>query len=245
MMAFAQTQNTSIKGIAMMKVIGYTRVSTEEQAREGVSLEAQRGKLEAYARLYGVQIVEVIEDAGVSAKSLKRPGLQRALGMLKRKEADGLLIAKLDRLSRSVKDWNTLIDSHFGEKAGKQLLSVNDQIDTRTAAGRMVLNILMTIFQWEREAIGERTQDAMDHKRSKGERISRHIPFGWKLAEDGVSLIEDATEQTILAEIRQLRQNKYTLREIAEVLNSRHVPAKNGKQWIHTSIRSILTRNAA
>jgi site-specific DNA recombinase len=228
----------------MLKVIGYTRVSTEEQAKEGVSLDAQRAKLVAYAALYGVEIVEVIEDAGVSAKSLKRPGLQRVLGMLKRKEADGLLIAKLDRLSRSVKDWNTLIDSHFGEKAGKQLLSVHDQIDTRTAAGRMVLNILMTIFQWEREAIGERTQDGMDYMRQQGQRIGT-VPFGWRLADDGVTLIEDAAEQAILAEIIQLRQAGHSLRKIAEVLNARSVPAKNGKSWAHTSIRSILARNAA
>ncbi len=119
------------------------------------------------------------------------------------------------------------------------------QIDTRTAAGRMVLNILMTIFQWEREAIGERTQDGMDYKRSKGERISRHVPFGWRLADDGVNLIEDAAEQVILAEIIQLRKAGHTLRRIAELLNARNVPAKNGKQWRHTSISSILTRNAA
>jgi DNA invertase Pin-like site-specific DNA recombinase len=233
------------KGITMnLRVVGYVRVSTEEQANSGVSLDAQKAKLTAYAALYGLEIVEIIEEAGQSAKSLKRPGLQRALAMLRRKEADGLLIAKLDRLSRSVKDWNQLIDSHFGEKAGKQLLSVADQIDTRTAAGRLVLNVLMSVAQWERETIGERTRDALHHKATKQERISRHLPFGWRLAEDG-KLTEDASEQIILAEILQLRQAGHTLRKIAEVLNARNVTAKNGNRWIHTSIKSILNRNAA
>src|SRR5579871_930657 len=109
-----------------MKVVGLTRVSTEEQAREGVSLAAQRSKIEAYCKLYDLELVELIEDAGQSAKSLKRPGLQKALAMLRKGEAQGLVICKLDRLSRNVADWNTLIDQYFGEKAGKQLFSVAD-----------------------------------------------------------------------------------------------------------------------
>ncbi len=173
-----------------MKVIGYTRVSTDEQAATGVSLAAQAEKLTAYAALYGLEIVEMIEDAGESAKSLKRPGLQRALGLLKAGQADGLLIAKLDRLSRSVKDWNGLIDLYFGERAGRQLFSVADSIDTRSAAGRLVLNVLMSVGQWEREAIGERTRDALRHKRSKGQRIRPHplrVSVGrrWRVARRG------------------------------------------------------------
>ncbi|HEY5312706.1 MAG TPA: recombinase family protein, partial [Pirellulales bacterium] len=168
-----------------MKVVAYVRVSTEEQATSGVSLDAQRAKLQAYAALYDLDLVEVIADEGVSAKSLNRPGLQRALAMLTKGKVAGLLVAKLDRLSRSVADWNILIDQHFGEKAGRQLFSVGDSIDTRTAAGRLVLNVLMSVAQWEREAIGERTRDALGHKRSKGERVGQ-VPFGKRLAADGV-----------------------------------------------------------
>jgi site-specific DNA recombinase len=244
MIAFAQSQNASTKGIAM-KVIAYARVSTQEQAKSGVSLPAQAEKLAAYAALYSLEIVELIQDAGESAKSLRRPGLQRALAMLKRGEADGLLIYKLDRLSRKLRDWNALIDGFFGEKSGKALFSVTDSINTKSASGRMVLNVMMTIAQWELETIIERTCEGMDYKRSKGERISRHIPFGFRLSEDGVALIKDAAEQAILSEIVQLRQAGHTLRAIADALNSRSIPAKNGKRWAHTSIRSILTRNAA
>src|SRR3954469_45725 len=97
-----------------MRVIGYIRVSTEEQASEGVSLDAQRCKLEAYAKLYELDLVAVEVDAGVSAKTLERPGLRSALARLARGDVEGLLIAKLDRLSRSVADWNALIEAHFG-----------------------------------------------------------------------------------------------------------------------------------
>jgi DNA invertase Pin-like site-specific DNA recombinase len=178
-----------------MKVIGYIRVSTEEQASHGQSLDAQRAKLEAYAKLYDLELVGVIVDAGASGKSLDREGLQESLTKLRKGGAAGLLIAKLDRLSRSVKDWNTLIDGYFGEKAGKQLFSVADSIDTRTAAGRLVLNVLMSVAQWERETIGERTRDALQHKiRVKGERCGK-VRFGFDLAADGKTLVPNAVEQ--------------------------------------------------
>src|SRR5262245_9845331 len=98
-----------------MRVIGYIRVSTEEQATAGVSLSAQAEKVRAYCALYDLTLLEVVEDAGASAKTLERPGLQRALSALRRGEADGVVVAKLDRLTRSVADMATLIDAHFGE----------------------------------------------------------------------------------------------------------------------------------
>ena len=139
------------------RTLAYLRVSTEKQADRGVSLDAQRAKATAYAQLYELELLEVIVDAGESAKSLDRPGLQRALGMLKRGEADALLVVKLDRLTRSVRDLGHLVEKYFAP--GKAaLLSVGEQIDTRSAAGRLVLNVLASVSQWEREAIGERTR---------------------------------------------------------------------------------------
>ena len=156
-----------------MRVVGYIRVSTEEQADRGLSLAAQRAKVEGYCRLYDLELVAIIEDAGQSAKTLKRDGLQHGLAMLRKGEAQGLVIAKLDRLTRSVGDWQDLIDCYFGERAGRQLFSVADSIDTRTAACRLVLNVLLSVAKWEREAIGERTRDALQHKIARGERLSR------------------------------------------------------------------------
>ena len=138
------------------RAVAYVRVSTEKQADSGQSLEAQRAKLEAYATLYDLQLVEVVVDAGVSAKSLNRPGLERALAMLKSGKADALVVVKLDRLTRSVRDMGELVERYF--KNGKAaLLSVSEQIDTRSAGGQLVLNVLTSVSQWERQAIGERT----------------------------------------------------------------------------------------
>ena len=225
-----------------MKVIGYIRVSTEEQASDGVSLAAQREKLIAYAKLYDLELVEIIEDAGQSGKTLDRPGLKKALAMIRSGKAGGLLIAKLDRLSRSVVDWNTLIDSYFGERAGKQLFSVADSIDTRTAAGRLVLNVLMSVAQWERETIGERTKDALQHKIRKGERCGK-VRFGFRLADDGVALIEDPAEQEVLRTIRRLKAAGQSLREIAAELTRRGILTKEGNRtWKHTTVARILQR---
>jgi DNA invertase Pin-like site-specific DNA recombinase len=180
-------------------------VSTDKQAEHGVSLDAQQAKLAAYAALYDLTLVEVIVDAGVSAKTLDRPGLQRALARLRKGQATALLVAKLDRLTRSVEDLGELIRTVF--TPGKaDLLSVGEQIDTRTAAGRLVLNVLGSVAQWERETIGERTREALAHKRAIGERTSLYAPYGSRLAADGQTLIADEAEQAMLATIREARQ---------------------------------------
>jgi len=227
-----------------MKVIGYIRVSTEEQASDGVSLATQREKLQGYAKLYDLELVEIIEDAGQSGKTLDRPGLQKALATIRRGEAGGMLIAKLDRLSRSVVDWNTLIDGYFGERAGRQLFSVADSIDTRTAAGRLVLNVLMSVAQWERETIGERTRDALQHKIRNGERCGK-VRFGYRLAEDGTTLIPVPEEQEAIQTIRRLKGAGESLREIAAELTRRGILTKEGNaQWKHTTVARILERAA-
>ena len=227
-----------------MRVVCYCRVSTADQADGGISLEAQVAKMQAYAALYDLTIVEVVTDAGESAKSLNRPGLRAALAMLKAEKADGLLIVKLDRLTRSIADWQDLIDAYFGERGGKQLLSVNDSIDTRTAAGRLVLNVLITVAQWERETIGERTKEALRHKINRRQRVGK-VRFGYDLAADGVSLVENPAEQRTVALIRDLRAAGCTLRQIAAALTARGILTKEGnRQWQHQTVAYILRRAA-
>lgn len=226
-----------------MKVIAYCRVSTTDQADNGVSLDAQQAKTAAYAALYGLEIVETIIDAS-SAKSLDREGLQRALAILRAGQADGLVVLKLDRLTRSVADWQRLIDDYFGEKAGKQLFSVNDSIDTRTAAGRLVLNVLLSVAQWERETTAERTRDALQHKIRNHERVGK-VRFGFDLAADGVTLTPNPAEQSALGLMRHAREAGQTLRQIAAELTARAIPTKEGKpKWTHTAVAYILARSA-
>lgn len=232
-----------------MKVIGYVRVSTEEQAQGGHSLGAQDDKLKKYAALYDVELIGVLEDAGASAKSLDRPGLQKALAMLRNGEADGILVAKLDRLTRSVRDLGTLLEEFFHERAGKCLLSVADQIDTRSAGGRLVLNVLMSVAQWEREAIGERTSAALQHKIAKGERVGRPL-YGFVLNQTGITpkgkpiyeLIEDPRQQAGIKRMHELRHAGLSLRDVAAHLDREGFPTKDGKPWQAATIRQILGR---
>lgn len=228
-----------------MNVIGYIRVSTEEQSKEGVSVDSQIAKIKSYCLLYDLNLVDVVVDAGFSAKSLKRPGLTTVLAALKAKKADGVVVTKLDRLSRAVKDWNTLIDGYFGEKAGKQLCSVGDQIDTRTAGGRLVLNMLMSVAQWEREVIAERTSESLQFKKSKGERVGA-VPFGHDLADDGVNLVANAQEQAVITEIHRLKSEGHSLRQVAEELTRQGIATKEGNtSWGHQAVARILARKAA
>lgn len=242
---YGQVGGVLPKGEIAVKVVLYARVSTQEQAGTGVSLEAQTAKLTAYCQLYDLEPVETIVDAGESAKSLNRPGLQRALAMLDNRQATGVVVLKLDRLTRSIADWQCLIDSYFGEKAGKQLFSVCDSVDTRSASGRMVLNIMLTIAQWERETIGERTTQALQFKISRNERCGR-IRYGYNLACDGKTLVENPAEQETICLIRSLRASGESLQAIAGELNRRNIPTKNGAgPWIHTAVNRILKRKAA
>ena len=222
-------------------MVGYVRVSTQEQASSGHSLGAQRAKIVAYAALYDLEVVEIIEDDGQSAKSLSRPGICRVLDMLNSGKADALLVAKLDRLTRSLVDWQYLIENFFSESAGCELLSVADSIDTRTAAGRLVLNILLAVAQWEREAIGERTRDALHHKIRKGERVGK-VRYGYVLGEDGKTLIPSEDEQFGIETMKLLRAKGYSLRQIAQALNDRGIRTKSGAPWRHTAVERILGR---
>lgn len=222
------------RGAMMTKTIGYIRVSTDKQADKGVSLEAQEEKLRAYATLYDLELVDIIVDAGESAKSLNRPGLKQALSMLG-KEADALLVVKLDRLTRSVADLGKLLDSHFKTAS---LLSVSEQIDTRTAAGRLVLNVLASVSQWEREAIGERTSVAMKHKQSKGEYIGGKVPYGFTL-ENG-ELIKHDGEQQVINAVRKFRESGLSYRAIIDELQSKGFKSRSGKAFSPMQVKRMV-----
>lgn len=196
------------------RVVAYTRVSTDKQADKGFSLESQRTKIEAYAALYDLEIVEIIVETA-SAKSLARDGLQAALSALREGRADALLVVKLDRLTRSVRDLGELVSGPFAP--GKSaLLSVAEHVDTRTAAGRMVLNIMATISQWEREVIAERTRDGMAVKKAAGHRLGRPR-YGFTV-ENG-AIVEVAEEQATIARVRALAGEGRSQREIAAAVD--------------------------
>lgn len=215
------------------RVVAYVRVSTDQQANEGVSLEAQEAKIRQYEELYDLDVVAIEIDAGESAATLERPGMQRALRRLDRFEAEALLVVKLDRLTRSVRDLCDLVDTYF--KDGEHsLISIGEQLDTRSAAGRMMLTMLVTIGQWEREVIGERTSAAMQHLKSQGRYCGGRVPYG--KAKDGDMLIDEPTEIAVVEQARALRVVGHTLRTIANLLP----PARNGKSFTAQQILRML-----
>ncbi len=217
------------------RVVGYIRVSTEKQADHGISLAAQRAKIEAYALAMDLDLVTIVEDAGISAKTLDRPGLCAALSMLTSGKADALLVTKLDRLTRSVRDLGDLIEKFFKKYS---LLSMSDQIDTRSAMGRCMLNLMTTMSQWERETTGERTRDALAHKKAKGEFCGGEPPYGFSV-QNG-ALVSNEAEQDVLRIVREMFAAGLSMNAITNELRFAGLIPRSGKTWHVQQIKRML-----
>jgi site-specific DNA recombinase len=223
-----------------MRTIGYTRVSTDEQARSGISLETQRAKVEAYCQLNDLELVGILEDAGKSGKDLNREGMQQLLSMIKSRSVDAVVTYKLDRISRRVID--TLGVMELIEKSRIAFHSIVDQVNTKTATGRFVMNVMASMAQMERDLISERTRDALRMKVAKKERVG-HVRYGYTLAADRKTLIENPREQEAIRLIAELHGKKYTLRAICRELADRgYQPI--GKAWHAKTVMAILRRAA-
>lgn len=221
--------------------VGYVRVSTDEQADRGISLEAQEARLRAYALATVRQLAEVIVDAGESAKTLRRPGMQKILAGIRSGEIGTVVALKLDRLTRSVGDLDDLLKLFAKKEVA--LVLISESIDTSTAIGEMLANIMCSVAQWERKAIGERTSFALDHKRRNRQAYGR-TPFGYR--REGDKLVVDPDQQAALAEARRLADAGATLREIGEMLTARGaMTPQGGQKWYASSARSILRSKMA
>jgi site-specific DNA recombinase len=168
--------------------------------------------------------------------------MTKLLAMVDAAQVKAVIVAKLDRLTRSVKDLCELLERF--ERRGVALISVAESLDTSSAAGRLVLNIMTAVSQWEREAIGERTRDALSHRRGQRERVG-NIAYGYRLALDRVHVEPDPDEQAALAEIRQLRREGATMRGIAATLNHRTHRTRRGTAWRLESVARVLKLSVA
>jgi DNA invertase Pin-like site-specific DNA recombinase len=207
------------------RVIAYIRCSTEEQADSRLGLDAQRAAIlaEAHRRGWDQTDVAFVEDAGYSGKDLKRPGIEAALSSLGLHEADALVVAKLDRLSRSLVDFAGLMDRARRERWA--LIALDLAVDTSTPSGEAMAAMLATFAQFERRLIGERTKAALAAKRAKGVRLGRP------------RAISDAIATRIVDE----RASGLTLRAIVDGLNAEGVPtALGGRAWYVSTIQSVL-----
>jgi DNA invertase Pin-like site-specific DNA recombinase len=222
---------------ARRRVIAYVRVSTDRQAETGLGLEAQRAKVAAYCALHDAELVRLCEDAGASASTLDRPALAEALAELAAGRADALLVLKLDRLTRSTRDLGDLLDR--SQREGWALLSVSESLDTSTAAGRLVVGVLGAVAQWEREAIGERTRAALAVKKARGERVGA-VPYGYRLAADGVALEVEPAEAEVLTVARELRAAGLSLRAVGAELNARGMAPRGGGAWHPQAVARLI-----
>ena len=218
-----------------MKVIGYVRVSTDEQVREGASLEAQKHKITAWTESLDGELLFIAEDAWISGKLIRnRDGLRGAIEAACAEKAV-LVIYSLSRLSRSTRDTLMLADKL--DKAGADLVSLSERIDTTTAAGKMVFRMLAVLNEFERDQISERTSAILQHKKAKGE-VYSPIPYGFR--REGNKLIEDKKEQRVVLLIQKQKVDGYSLRKIASELNNKGIPAKRGGRWFPSTIRYLL-----
>jgi len=224
----------------MKQAIGYCRVSTEEQATEGVSLDAQQEQIKTWCKANEYELTEVFVDAGLSGRQMrKREGLQKALKAISNDTA--LVAYSISRLARSLPDMLNICEQI--DRKGGDLVSLTEQIDTTNAAGRMMFNMLAAFAQYESEIIGERTKSAMQYKRSKGEKYCHIVPFGYD--EVNGRLIKVDKEIKIVKRIIRKHQQGISLRDIANKLNDTGVSTKQGGKWHASTIRQVIKRYAA
>ena len=222
------------------KAVGYVRVSTSGQATDGVSLEVQTERIRAWCVAHDYELMDVHIDAGLSGKRAEnRPGLQAAVCAACRLRGV-LVVYSLSRLARSTRDAIDIAERLH--KSGADLVSLTESIDTTSAAGKMIFRMLAVLAEFERDLVSERTAAALAHKRANGQRTGT-VPFGYRLADDGVSLLPVESEQGVIVEIVAMRVRRKSYRVIAEELTRRGVPTKmGGARWTHQTVASIVRR---
>ena len=223
----------------MKKAIGYIRVSTEQQADEGVSLAAQRAKIVDWCKYHEYELVKIYEDAGISGKTVtKRPELQAALSSMKKGMA--LVVYSLSRLARSTKNCIEIADELKAK--GSDLVSLTEKIDTTSAMGEFFFTLIAALGQMERKVIGERTKAALAHKKSIGEKYAP-VPFGYKEINKRLEVVKH--EADLVIDIFNKRAAGETLQSIAQALNEQGVIGKQGGKWYASSVSCILRRAIA
>ena len=210
-----------------MRAIGYCRVSTDEQGDSRAGLEAQETAIRDEADRRGWTLLDVRSDVA-SGKSLrKRDELGRTLRDLADGQADVLVVAKLDRLSRSVMDFAGIMETATDEGWSIRVLDLD--VDMTTSMGELIANIMISLAQWERRVIGERTKSALDAVRARGTHVGRK------------SNVEPETVRLI----NILRESGHSWKQIADALASNDVPTSQGGEWHAATVRRIYLKHAA
>jgi DNA invertase Pin-like site-specific DNA recombinase len=218
----ARPKKSLRKHNATPRVLAYLRVSTDEQGKSGLGLSAQREAIRAEALRRGWADLMYLADEGASAKSLDRPAIQEALGILAAGAADVLVVSKLDRLSRSLLDFASLMER--SQREGWAVVALDLGVDTSTAAGEMMAHVMASFAQFERRLISERTSAALEAAKRRGQRLGRPI----------------ATPEPVRRRIAREKARGRTLQAIADRLNADEIPTASGKPWGTSSVQKVL-----
>ncbi|NLI73649.1 MAG: recombinase family protein [Euryarchaeota archaeon] len=218
----------------MYRVAIYTRVSTDDQAEEGYSLDAQMERLEAYCEAQGWEVANRYIDDGYSGRSARRPAYQRM--MEERDSWDAILVMKMDRIHRNSKNFMIMMENL--EKWGKEFTSMQEELDTSSAMGRFVVDIIQRIAQLESEQIGERTYSGMAQKAEMGGMLGSYPPYGYR-SEGGDFIIVD-DEAKIVRELFNKYCEGESMSAIANSLNDRSIRTRRGRKWSLYSVRYVL-----
>jgi DNA invertase Pin-like site-specific DNA recombinase len=226
------------------RAVAYIRVSTEEQARGGISLHAQDDRIRAYCLAANLELVDVVREEGVSgAKRLdSRPGGKQLLALVGWQKVQHVVGLKLDRLFRDAED--ALRQTRAWDRAGVALHLVDmggQSVNTASAMGRMVLTMMAAFAELERNLIAERTATALGHKKKHG-RVYGPIPYGYTRNSD--LLKPCPAEQDVIRRMQLCRWNGWTFRRVADLLNQEGVPCKAaGHRWYASTVRQILAND--
>jgi DNA invertase Pin-like site-specific DNA recombinase len=227
------------------KASGYVRVSTQEQAAQGVSLDAQRERIKAYCLMSGLELVEIIADEGVSgtvALAEREGGRQLTQTIEKRNATVTHVVAlKLDRLFRDACD--ALEQTRTWDKAGitLHLIDMGGQtLSSSGAVGRMMLTMMAAFAELERNLIAERTKSALQHMK-RNRTVYNHVPLGF--VRYGDRLVENPDEMRVVSQIIELRNQGSSLAKIADILNGSSTPTKHGKRWYASTVSNVLSNS--
>ena len=223
-----------------LRIIGYGRESTKEQARYGFNLDDQEKKIHSYVDLYyekGTYQLNIIREEGASAKSLDRPRMNEVVAMVKRKQIDVIVVHNLDRLTRRVKDLATLLE--LFDEYHVQLRSITENIDTNSPMGRFFVFLIVLIAQWEQDTISDRTRRGIEESARQGNYALPGAPFGYRRdPDDNHKLIIYEEEATIVRRIfKSIATQEFSIKSLRNDLNGEKAA---GRSWNETMISKIL-----
>lgn len=224
-----------------MNVASYIRVSTEAQAGpDAFGLEAQRNSITSYAQRMGYGIAAWYEDAGISGSTMNRPALQRLLADAAAHKFDGVVFAKLDRLSRSLLNTLQILNALVAVKVW--IMSVAENFDTSTPSGMMYFQLLGMFAENERRVITERLSSGRLAKARQGGYAGGRAPMGYTATRGGKALIIEDEKANIVREVFALRAKGMTMQRISDEFNALGMETHQGKKWHSVQVKRVLDR---